>query len=109
MADHDGHTINVGPVTVGVDTDAIRDEMATTTDLWQWRAWVEDLLPEVERLRAEVAQLDAVCRWNREHVATVVDEEFGLRIGGKACEHPSLTGGRCDVCGWTAAWDEEVA
>ena len=62
--------------------------------------------PHVERLLAarlaEVAQLDAICRWNREHVATVVDEEFGLRIGGMACEHPSLTGDRCDACGWKA-------
>lgn len=61
----------------------------------------------LDRLRDENAQLDAICRWNREHVATVVDEEFGLRVGGMACEHPCLTGDRCDACGWTQAWEAD--
>lgn len=54
-----------------IDTDAIRDEIATTTDPWQWRAWVEDLLPEVDRMRAENAALDAdlasLEKWAAEH------------------------------------------
>lgn len=55
---------------------------------------------ERDALRAEVAQLDAVCRWNRSQMATIVDDEFGVRIGGPDCEHPTLTGDRCDACGW---------
>jgi hypothetical protein len=66
------------------------------------------LCDEVDRLRAEVAQLDAICRWNREHVTTVVDEEFGFRVGGMGCEHPSLTGDRCDACGWTEEWEADL-
>lgn len=60
-------------------------------------------LVEVDRLRAEVAQLDAICRWNRGRVASEYDEEFGMWVGGLDCEHPSLTGDRCDACGWKQA------
>lgn len=63
------------------------------------------LCDEVDQLRREVAQLDAISRSNREHVTTVVDEEFGFRVGGMGCEHPSLTGDRCDACGWTEEWE----
>ena len=83
----------------GLHIEAMRDVLAA--ELPDGRT-IAQALDETQRLRAEVAQLDAICRWNREHVATVVDEEFGLRIGGMACEHPSLTGDRCDACGWKA-------
>ena len=58
---------------------------------------------ERDALRAEVAHLDAVCAAMRAQVPTVVDDEFGLRIGGPDCEHPSLTGRRCDACGAAGA------
>lgn len=64
-----------------------------------------DLVADNKRLRAEVAHLDAICWALNERTTTVVDAEFGFRVGGRACEHPSLTGDRCDACGWTAAWE----
>lgn len=67
------------------------------------------LVAEVRRLRAEVAQLDAICWALNERTPTTVDAEFGFRVGGRACEHPSLTGGRCDACGWTEAWQADRA
>ena len=39
-------------------TDAVRDEI-NGAEIWQMRAWVEDLLPEVDRLRAENTALAA--------------------------------------------------
>ena len=41
-----------------IDTDDIRDEI-NGAEFWQMRAWVEDLLPEVERLRVENTALAA--------------------------------------------------
>ncbi len=62
MSDHDGHTINIGvPDRIGPDpivTDDIRDEI-NGAEFWQMRAWVEDLLPEVDRLRDENTALAA--------------------------------------------------
>lgn len=58
MADHDGHTINVGPVTVGVDPGRDR--------LWMLANWpkgnhltivLHDYCDEVDRLRAKNAEL----------------------------------------------------
>ena len=55
MADHDGHTVNVGPVTVGVDTDVIR---ARRTAIG--KEATDRLCDEVDRLRAENAALRAL-------------------------------------------------
>lgn len=66
-------------------------------------AEVDRLRAENAKLAAEVAQLDAICRWNRERMPTRIDDEFGIPIGGRGCEHPSLTGDRCDACGWKDA------
>lgn len=41
-------------------TDDIRDEI-NGAEFWQMRAWVEDLLPEVDRLRAENTALARKC------------------------------------------------
>ncbi len=66
MADHDGHTINVGPVTVGVDTDAIRANYCSGQRRANWEAYifgdVAALCDEVDRLRAalEAASAHAV-------------------------------------------------
>lgn len=68
-------------------------------------AEADALVAEVRRLRAENARLDAICWALNQHTPTVVDEEFGFRLFGRACEHPSLTGDRCDACGWTDAWE----
>lgn len=62
---------------------------------------------EVHRLRAENARLDAICWVLNQHTPTVVDAEFGFRLFGRACEHPSRTGDRCDACGWTPAWESD--
>lgn len=57
MADHDGHTINVGPVTVGVDPGRDR--------LWMLANWpkgnhltivLHDYCDEVDRLRAALTE-----------------------------------------------------
>lgn len=61
----------------------------------------------LDELRAEVARLDAICWTLNQHTPTVVDAEFGFRLFGRACEHPSLTGDRCDACGWTEAWEAD--
>ena len=66
---------------------------------------IDDLIAEVRRLRADVARLDAICWTLNQHTPTVVDAESGFRLFGPACEHPSRTGGRCDACGWTKAWE----
>ncbi len=55
---------------------------------------------ERDALRREVSQLDAICAHMRANTPTVVDDEFGFAVGGPDCEHPSLTGDRCDACGW---------
>ena len=47
-----------GAVSAPIDTDDIRDEI-NGAEFWQMRAWVEDLLPEVERLRVENTALAA--------------------------------------------------
>lgn len=57
------------------------------------------LIDEVDRLRAEVAQLDAICAAQRAQYQPPIDEEFGVWVGGLLCEHPSVTGDRCDACG----------
>ncbi len=69
MSDHDGHTINVGPVTVGIDTDRIRNLMLCNADvpcgkLTMGHVWHDiramELVDEVDRLRAENAALRAL-------------------------------------------------
>lgn len=65
------------------------------------------LVAEVRRLRAENARLDAILWALNEHTPTIVDDEFGFRLLGRGCEHPSLTGDRCDACGWTQAWEAD--
>lgn len=55
---------------------------------------------ERDALRAEVALLDAICAHQRSQYQPPIDDEFGLWAGGPLCEHPSLTGDRCDACGW---------
>ena len=49
MADHDGHTINVGPVTVGIDTEPLRMHYGPHHD-------VSSLCDEVDRLRAALEE-----------------------------------------------------
>lgn len=67
----------------------------------------DPLVAEVRRLRAENARLDAILWALNEHTPTIVDDEFGFRLLGRGCEHPSLTGDRCDACGWTQAWEAQ--
>ena len=52
----------------------------------------------LDALGCPVVDLPAVNRQALTKVAWPVDDEFG--IGGPDCEHPSLTGDRCDACGW---------
>ncbi len=61
--DHDGHTVNVGPVTVGVDPGRDR--------LWMLANWpkgnhltivLHDYCDEVDRLRAKNAELRRLVR-----------------------------------------------
>jgi len=62
------------------------------------------LCDEVDRLRAEVAVLEQVCRDQRERVpAKTRDPESGIYIGGPSCEHPNVAydGDRCRWCGAT--------
>ena len=73
----------------------------------QWPCPTRILVAEVRDLRVEVAQLDAICRWNALRLDTYRDPESGFRVGGLGCEHPSLTGDRCDACGWTEAWEAD--
>ncbi len=69
MSDHDGHTINVGPVTVGetlpkadpIDTDDARREVCLTGTFSRPIA----LCDEVDRLRAVVRAADEVWRCHR--------------------------------------------
>lgn len=64
------------------------------------RLLIDQLTAERDALRAEVAQLDAICAHMRSTALAEYDEEFGFYVGGPGCEHPSLTGDRCDACGW---------
>lgn len=78
--DHDGHTINVGPITVA---DAIHVERAGQCrhdgEPWPCATRQRDRArDEVRRLRAENATLRA-----------------------QQCPHNSKTFGQCIVCGWT--------
>ncbi len=62
MSDHDGHTINVGPVTIGeplpkavadpIDTDAVRRIVASGPRP-SYADTIDQLCGEVDRLRAE--------------------------------------------------------
>ena len=61
---------------------------------------IAQALDETQQLRAEVAQLDAICAHMRFTALAEYDEEFSFYVGGPDCEHPSLTGDRCDACGW---------
>jgi len=58
VSDHDGHTINVGPVTVGIDTDALRSAVCLRSDGVAHATLA--LCDEVDRLRAENTALAAV-------------------------------------------------
>ena len=56
MSDHDGHTINVGPVTVGIDTN----RMISRCQDWgndDAEQAAREMCAEVDRLRAENAAL----------------------------------------------------
>ena len=58
MADHDGHTINVGPVTVGIDTEPLRMHYGPHHD-------VSSLCDEVDRLRMVEA---VILNYEREQI-----------------------------------------
>ena len=82
MSDHDGHTINVGPVTVGIDTDALRSAVCLRSDGVAHATLA--LCDEVDRLRADNATLerklsaalvDVVNMANEETAAAMADEE----------------------------------
>ncbi len=65
-ADHDGHTVNVGPVTVGIDTDALRSAVCLRSDGVAHATLA--LCDEVDRLRAEVLKHGdhtPACRYRR--------------------------------------------
>lgn len=95
-----------------LDLDAIASEPCIVTTNGGTKPLVllhvdkrDALVAEVRRLRADNARLDAICWVLNQHTPTVVDAEFGFRLFGRACEHPSRTGDRCDACGWTEAWE----
>lgn len=60
----------------------------------------DSLIAEIRSLRAEITQLDRICAHQRHQYQPPMDEEFGCWVGGSLCEHPSVTGDRCDACGW---------
>jgi hypothetical protein len=86
-----------------IDIDAVR---VRYSDGWPLpdRVLMLALCDEVDRLRAEVAVLEQVCRDQRERVpAKTRDPESGIYIGGPSCEHPNVAydGDRCRWCGAT--------
>jgi hypothetical protein len=88
-----------------IDTDAIRSMIGDRSDnLYDAEIQRYALCDEVDRLRAEVAVLEQVCRDQRERVpAKTRDPESGIYIGGPSCEHPNVAydGDRCRWCGAT--------
>lgn len=105
MADHDGHTVNVGPVTVGVDTDVIR---ARRTAIG--KEATDRLCDEVDRLRAENAALAAALEdiagmWQRPDGAWVATAECSHLTAFTCIEkHPDDPGEWCPVCVAEVAW-----
>ena len=118
MAD-DGHTINVGPVTIGepparplVDTDII----GTVALVWRANGAdatadaIESLCDEVDRLRAENAALAAALEdiagitYSPAHNAYVAGE--CSRFDGHECyiADPDDPGEWCPVCVAEVAW-----
>ena len=103
MADHDGHTTNVGPVTVGIDTDRIRNFGADLGD-------GDRLCDEVDRLRAENAALAAALEdiagmWQRPDGAWVAMAECSHLTAFTCIEkHPDDPGEWCPVCVAEVAW-----
>ncbi len=103
MADHDGHTTNVGPVTVGIDTDRIRNFGADLGD-------GDRLCDEVDRLRAENAALAAAL----EDIAGMVQPNgTGRWISDADCagfgplcwnRYQTRPGEWCPVCVAEVAW-----
>ena len=95
-----------GAVSAPIDTDDIRDEI-NGAEFWQMRAWVEDLLPEVERLRAELQEARRegyrLTSLDLESCITEVDRLRGevAALEAQQCPHKSKTFGQCIVCGWT--------
>ena len=119
MADHDGHTTNVGPVTVGIDTDRIRNRVLCNADvpcgkLTMGQVWhdVEPLAlcDEVDRLRAENAALAAALEdiagmWQRPDGAWVATAECSHLTAFTCIEkHPDDPGEWCPVCVAEVAW-----
>ncbi len=95
-----------------IDTDAIRDEINHCPQ-WQWRAWVEDLLPEVDRLRAENAALAAALEdiagmrpVDLGHGLTRWDADAECTSMSAACfiNHPDDPDEWCPVCVAEVAW-----
>lgn len=85
VSDHDGHTINVGPVTIGeplpkavadpIDTDAVRRIVASGPRP-SYADTIDQLCGEVDRLRAENDRLRAVVLAGQEARAVEQDEPF---------------------------------
>lgn len=91
VADHDGHTINVGPVTVGellpkpvADLDLDGIERAARWDNagrpgTRWVAAITDLVAEVRRLRAVEVEVDRLRKMRDATVRLLDDEMAGWR------------------------------
>ena len=106
VPDHDGHTVNVGPVTVGIDTEAVRYSFHNGPAYYDRSL---ELCDEVDRLRAENAAL-----------AAALDDIAGMRLApsglwladaecaseNKRCHHryPDDPGEWCPVCVAEVAW-----
>jgi len=105
MSGRDGHTVNVGPVTVGVDTDVIR---ARRTAIG--KEATDRLCDEVDRLRAENAALAAALEdiagmWQRPDGAWVATAECSHLTAFTCIEkHPDGPGEWCPVCVAEVAW-----
>lgn len=91
VSDHDGHTVDVGPVTVGSTLGGSFDVPVIVVTQAEWR----DLCDEVDRLRAENTALRAVA-----FAAGSVLDEFGC-LGSEiqTCREREVPEGEmCAVC-----------
>ena len=84
MADHDGHTVNVGPVTVGIDTDALRSAVCLRSDGVAHATLA--LCDEVDRLQADNAALERMLNAALVDVVNMANEETAAATDEEALD-----------------------